>query len=109
MSEARAIFQNIYLGEATTEEKVDAIKKVVGMETHNSFTKQEFINALDWLLNEHSKYNGWIPCSEKLPSEKDGSVIICNEKGEINIGKHSEHNMTWYIGDMHSVGGAEVV
>ena len=71
MREARGIFQNIYLGEATTEEKVNAIRKVVGMETHNSFTKQEFINALDWLLNEQPKNNGWILCSEKLPEEKE--------------------------------------
>ncbi len=52
---------------------------------------------------------GWIPCSERLPSEKDGVVLICDEKGRVNTGKHSEHNMTWYIGDMYAVGGAKVI
>ncbi len=74
MRKARAIFQNIYSSEETTEEKENAIRKVIGMETHNSFTKQEFINALDWLLNEHPKHNGWIPCSERLP--EDGQWVI---------------------------------
>lgn len=55
MRKAREIFQNIYLSEETTETKENAIRKIINMETHNSFTKQEFINALDWLLNEHNK------------------------------------------------------
>ena len=75
MRKARSIFQNIYLSEETTEEKVDAIRKVIGMETHNSFTKQEFINVLDWLLNEHPKHNGWIPCSERLPEEAGDYLV----------------------------------
>lgn len=48
---AVAIFQNIYLSEATKEEKISAIKTVVEMETHNGITKQEILNALEWICN----------------------------------------------------------
>ena len=106
MRKAREIFQNIYLSEETTEEKVDAIRKVIGMETHNSFTKQEFINALDWLLNELPKHNGWIPFTDrelteeekehygedvecmldcKLPEEDEEILITYKFKGELYV------------------------
>lgn len=52
MWKAVAIFQNIYNSEVTTEEKKLAIKTVLDMETHNSITKQEILNALDWLYEE---------------------------------------------------------
>ncbi len=90
MRKARAIFQNIYSSEETTEEKENAIRKVIGMETHNSFTKQEFINALDWLLNEHS----WIPCSERLP-EVNVPVLTCDKSGWISV-----HINMPYIGNV---------
>lgn len=48
---AVAIFQNIYLSEATKEEEILAIKIVTEMETHNSITKQEILNALEWICN----------------------------------------------------------
>lgn len=49
LGEATAIFCNIYLSDSTVEEKKLAIRTVIDMETHNGITKQEFINALDWL------------------------------------------------------------
>lgn len=73
--------------------------------------KKAYENVLYEIVNELAEEynNGWIPCSEKLPSEKDGCVLICDEKGRINLGKYSEHNITWYIGAMYAVGGAKVI
>ncbi len=51
-NEAKAIFWNIYNSEESDEEKIAAIKAVIGMETHNGISKQEFINALDWLMDK---------------------------------------------------------
>lgn len=47
---ASAIFKNICNSEAEECEKLEAIKTVCGMETKNSFTKQEIINTLNYLL-----------------------------------------------------------
>lgn len=51
LGEATAIFKNIYNSERTPAEKKQAIKTVVAMDTHNGITKQEILNALDWLYN----------------------------------------------------------
>lgn len=56
LGKATAIFKNIFMSERTKEEKMFAIKTVVDMETHNGFTKQEILNALDWLINEHQQH-----------------------------------------------------
>ena len=57
IKEAVAIFKNIYLSEETVDEKKAAIKTVLEMETHNSITKNEILNALDWLyqISEEKK------------------------------------------------------
>ena len=47
----------------------------------------------------------WIPCTEKLPCEKDGMVLISMPNGEVNIGKHSEFIDVWFKGSMMTVGG----
>ena len=50
--EAVTIFTNIHNSERTSDEKKQAIKIVVDMETHNGITKQEILNALDWLISQ---------------------------------------------------------
>lgn len=75
LGEATAIFKNIYNSERTPEEKKQAIKIVVGIETHNSITKQEILNALDWLCLQEDCYGGWIPCNERLP-QKSGRYLV---------------------------------
>ena len=50
----------------------------------------------------------WIPCSERLPSEKDGSVLV-TKRGEVMIAIHSEFSDTWYLGDMCAVGGEDPI
>lgn len=49
---ARWIFERINQGPYTDEEKLEAIKNVVGMETHNAIKKADMVTAIRWLL-EH--------------------------------------------------------
>ena len=44
----------------------------------------------------------WIPCSKRLPKEKDGKVLITLD-GEVTTAIYSEFSKTWYIGDMCGV------
>ena len=55
IGKAVAIFRNIYRSERDDKEKLEAVKTVLNMETHNSITKQEFINALDYFVNYTEK------------------------------------------------------
>lgn len=50
---AKGIIKNIHTDAADPEEKLLAIQEIVGMETHNSITKQELIEALRWILEEY--------------------------------------------------------
>lgn len=52
LGEAVTIFTNIHNSKRTSDEKKQAIKIVVDMETHNGITKQEILNALDWLISQ---------------------------------------------------------
>ena len=51
----------------------------------------------------------WIPCSDKLPCEKDGKVLISMPNGEVETGRYSEFSKIWFKGDMCGVGGADPV
>lgn len=46
---AIGIFRNINDGKYSASEKIEAIKTVINMETHNSISKDDLIRALDWL------------------------------------------------------------
>lgn len=62
----------------------------------------------------------WIPCSERLPEESDGTVLVCfpnefpysNKEPYINAkhnqrvktASYSQFNKTWYIGDFGGIG-----
>ena len=50
----------------------------------------------------------WIPCSERLPSEKDGQVLV-TKRGEVRIATYSEFSGTWYAGEMCAVGGEDPI
>lgn len=52
-SKIKEILNNISNDEIDPEDKLLAIEEVVEMETHNSITKRQMINALDWLINEY--------------------------------------------------------
>lgn len=48
---ACAIFQNINSKKYTEDEKLEAIKNVLEMPTHNGITKAEIISAFRWFWN----------------------------------------------------------
>ena len=50
----------------------------------------------------------WIQCSERLPSEKDGQVLV-TKRGEVRIATYSEFSGTWYAGEMCAVGGEDPI
>ena len=63
--------------------------------------------------------NEWISVNDKLPSEGDGTVLICmpdvfpyNEKehfvnakhdNRVCVGKYSEYSDVWYFGDFNGM------
>ena len=49
IGKATAIFKNINDDKHSASEKIEAIKTVINMETHNSITKDDLIRALDWM------------------------------------------------------------
>ena len=52
----------------------------------------------------------WIPCTEKLPCEKYGKVLISMPNGEVRTGQYSEYgNGQWFKGDMCGVGGDDPI
>lgn len=51
---------------------------------------------------------GWIPCSERLPSEKDGQVLV-TKHSEVRIATYSEFSGTWYVGEMCAVGSEDPI
>lgn len=51
VSEAVKIFKDIYSTEYDEEDKDEALKIVVNMETHNSITKAEMLTALMYVLD----------------------------------------------------------
>lgn len=51
IGEARAIFEALDSDKYLPADKIDAIRTVIGMETHSSITKAVIINAFRWMLN----------------------------------------------------------
>lgn len=97
---------NIYNGYNSIEEKMDEricylIDEIIGR------VKQE-------------PDNDWIKCSERLPEESDGTVLVCfpdefpysNKEPYVNAkhnqrvrtASYSQFNNTWYIGDFCAIG-----
>lgn len=55
IGKATSIFKDIASDKFTVPEKLQAIRKVLNMPTHNSISKEEILNALDWLWDKHCK------------------------------------------------------
>lgn len=64
-------------------------------------TSNEYKDIIKPLMKE-IRTEPWISCSEKLPKEKDGRVLITLE-GKVTTAIYSEFSNTWYIGDMCGV------
>ncbi len=52
-SRALAIVKDINTDDVDPEDKLTALQEVVDMETHNSVTKNDLIEALRWLVEEY--------------------------------------------------------
>lgn len=75
---AAAIFCNIFSSKESDDEKIRAIKAVIGMETYNGISKQALINALGWL--SHKAGAVMEKCTPKIPNTwGDG----CDDEGRI--------------------------
>lgn len=83
---AVAIFKDIYTQVATEEEKMESIKMVLSMATHNGITKQDFKNVLRYLMGRMEKQeNKWIPVEERLPNNNE-NVLVTTDMGLIASG-----------------------
>lgn len=51
----------------------------------------------------------WTICTDQLPTESDGTVLVLFSDGTLNTGRYSEHSRRWYIGDMCGAGGTDPV
>lgn len=82
LGKACAIFKQLEKDEYTDAEKIEAIRMVLDMETHNSITKLDFMCALAWLWNftYHKVFNGvealretpeWIPIRMRPMTSKE--------------------------------------
>ena len=71
----------------------------------------DFRQLAEWLteLKKLREQTRWIPVSERLPEEKDGSVFVKMPDRKVRIARYSEFNDTWYVGDMMGVGGPEPI
>ena len=56
LGKATAIFNHIETENSTDQEKLEAIKRVLDMETHNGITKQACFEVLSWLMEKHSTF-----------------------------------------------------
>lgn len=81
--------------------------------------KQHIEENVEKFWKDHMAYN-WIKCSERLPEESDGTVLVCfpdefpysNKEPYVNakhnqrvrIASYSQFNNTWYIGDFNAIG-----
>ena len=68
---------------------------------------QETCKLMDYVAYAEA-VQGWIPCSERLPSEKDGQVLV-TKRGKVRIATYSEFDGTWYVGEMCAVGGEDPI
>ena len=52
IGKAVRVFKNIESDEYTDEQKALAIYQVMNMPTHNSITKDQILNAMNWLWHQ---------------------------------------------------------
>lgn len=97
---------NIYNGYNSIEEKIDE---------RICYLIDEIIESI-----KREPDNDWIKCSERLPEESDGTVLVCfpdelpysNKEPYVNAkhnqrvrtASYSQFNNTWYIGDFCAIG-----
>lgn len=58
-------------------------------------------------VNPQEPKTRWIPVSERLPKEKDGSVLVTMPDKKVTTARYSEFSDKWYVGDMMEIGGPD--
>lgn len=67
------------------------------------------INMVLEIIKKHSKNNGWIPCSERLPEKHVDVLVSFRGRGDIVIAWYSEINKQWKNSSTDNVIKAEVI
>ena len=73
---ACAIFRNLKDEDYSDTQKMDAIWSVAGMETHNSFRREDCFEAIKFLLS-HVNDLRWIPFETKYDEEEEAAILSC--------------------------------
>ncbi len=76
IGEACAIFRNLKNENYSYKQKMDAIWAVVGMETHNSFRREDYFEAVKFLLS-HINDCRWIPFETIYDEETKADILSC--------------------------------
>lgn len=100
-----------FLSDCTKYGNKDAEQQNKSYSTMMMYEVADLVDDLIEIVNQEAEeYNNcWISCSERLPEEKDGTVIICCEDGMVITGTYSEFSHTWYKGEMCGIGGSNVI
>lgn len=99
------IRQEMLCGDAISRAEVKRIVDFYKSQFDGILHVNESIDKLSPVI---PKQSGWIPVSERLPKESDGTVLI-TVNGQVRTGQYSEFNNTWYKGDMGGVGGDDPI
>lgn len=78
---ATAVCKYIFISSRTDEEKIEAIRTVINMETHNGITKDVILNAFRWFFNwaveESSKKQTNADRIRNMDDEELKDIILC--------------------------------
>lgn len=86
MGTAKWIFENLEDEKYSDKEKLEAIKIVSNMETHNSVTKKEMLAAIKWLMDYEEK-NAWILTNDGQEPKTEGLYLLTLfNNGEYTVG-----------------------
>lgn len=98
----------------------DKKKDEPGINPFGVFADHLIANGVTFATEPLTNCQQWIPVTERLPTEADGTVLVCypdvfpfnlkepfiNAKHcqRVRTGKYSQHINTWFIGDFNAVG-----
>ena len=91
IGKACAVFEQISSDEYSDAEKLEAVREVVKMPTHNGITKAAMLDVLRWFVENVTIDNGeqptvgssrWIPVTERLPEKAGDYLCVCDEGEE---------------------------
>ena len=104
----------------TKEEAIKHLHTYSSINGSGITTQDQHEEAKKMAIKALETQPGWIPCSERLPEESDGTVLVCfpdefpysNKEPYINAkhnqrvktASYSQFNKTWYIGDFDAIG-----